>query len=208
MKAILKAYNFIGFLQLDRDTKNLSKVGNLHQHSFFSYIKVLILKLLDFFYPLFRRLMPLQTFRYLACGGSVTVLGLCVYFLSYNFLLPQTRFVSVFAFTVTRYIAAYIISFCVSFPTGFLLSKTVVFPGSYLKGRVQLFRYGTMQGIFILLNWLLLHLFAGYLHFWATPSQALSGIIIAVLSYFFQKYVTFRNVKSMVAPEEKEHLLA
>lgn len=163
--------------------------------------------MLDFFYPIFRPFLPLRTYRYLACGGSVTLLGLLVYFISYNFLLePGIMYVHLGPLTLTRYIAAYIISFCVSFPTGFFLSKFVVFSDSYLKGRVQLFRYGALQVLNVLLNWALLHLFAGYLGFWATPSQALTGAILAVFSYFFQRYISFKGNKNEVAAKDKEQL--
>src|SRR5690606_35178291 len=93
---------------------------------------------------------------------------------------------------ITRYIAAYLLSFCISFPLGFFLSKFVVFQDSSLKGRIQLFRYGLLQGLNIIINWAHLHFFAGFLGFWATPSQALATIFIAIFSYFFQRYFTFR----------------
>jgi putative flippase GtrA len=97
--------------------------------------------------------------------------------------------------TMTRYIAAYIISFFVSFPIGFFLSKFVVFQESHLKGRIQLFRYAALQGFNIILNYSLLHFFAGFCGFWATPSQTLTTVIIAVFSYFFQRHVSFRTKK-------------
>lgn len=97
--------------------------------------------------------------------------------------------------TINRYIAAYIISFLVSFPIGFFLSKFVVFQESHLKGRVQLFRYATLQGINILMNYYLLHFFAGWCGFWATPSQTLTTVILAVFSYFFQRHISFRTKK-------------
>ena len=138
--------------------------------------------------------MPIQTFRYAVSGGSVTVLGLVAYFVAYNFIL-ETDIVQIFGLTMTKYIAAYAISFCISFPVGFFLSKFVVFSESHLKGRVQLFRYGILQGLNILINWSLLHLFAGYFGFWATPSQTIATVIIAVFSYFFQRNISFRTKK-------------
>ena len=44
-----------------------------------------IIAFIDFFYPPFRKLMPEQTFRYAACGGANTVLGLTIYFLPVYF---------------------------------------------------------------------------------------------------------------------------
>jgi len=172
----------------------------------FNAVKNAILKLIDFFHPLFARWIPIQTFRYLACGGGVTVLGLLIYFLSYNFWLgayvhietingEQKELINLGGISMTRYIAAYVISFFVSFPVGFFLSKFVVFQESHLKGRVQLFRYATLQFINIILNYSLLHVFAGWLDIWATPSQTLTTVIIAVFSYFFQRHISFRTKK-------------
>lgn len=152
--------------------------------------------------------MPIQTYRYAVCGGSVTVLGLIAYFIAYNFIL-DSDYVYFWGFTMTRYIAAYVLSFCVSFPIGFFLSKFVVFSESQLKGRIQLFRYGILQILNIGINWSLLHLFAGYFGFWATPSQTLTTIILAVFSYFFQRNVSFRTTKGREVPSptlENENL--
>ena len=38
-----------------------------------------IIAFIDFFYPPFRKLMPEQTFRYAACGGANTILGLALF---------------------------------------------------------------------------------------------------------------------------------
>ncbi len=171
-----------------------------------NFVRNIILKIIDFFHPIFKKWIPIQTFRYIACGGGVTVLGLLVFFVSYNFILEpyiqvqtiagkKEELVRVGDISVTRYIAAYIMSFVISFPIGFFLSKFVVFQESHLKGRVQLFRYATLQGINILTNYYLLHFFAGWCGFWATPSQTLTTAIIAVFSYFFQRHISFRTKK-------------
>src|SRR2546423_8588075 len=96
-----------------------------------------ILGIVDFFYPLFKRFMPLQTYRYAACGGCNTFIGLFIYFISYNFILQKrTVFLGFIAFK--PHIAALFMSFLFTFPVGFYLSMYVVFQGSYLKKRVQL----------------------------------------------------------------------
>src|SRR5689334_19698677 len=99
-----------------------------------------IFAVLDIFYPLFRRFMPLQTYHYAACGGTNTVLGLSIYFIAHNYILnKQVLDLGIVAFT--PHIAAMFISFLFTFPVGFYLSMYVIFQGSYLKRRVQLFRY-------------------------------------------------------------------
>lgn len=165
-----------------------------------------MLKIIDFFYPPFRKFIPIQTFRYLSCGGGVTVLGLFIFFISHHFLLipflhtemiaGQTEeWISVGPISMTRYIAAYVVSLVINFPIGFFLSKFVVFQESQLKGRIQLFRYASLQILNIIFNYGLLHFFVGYCGFWATPSQTLTAVILAIFSYFFQRYVSFRAPK-------------
>ncbi|MFT4061437.1 MAG: GtrA family protein [Edaphocola sp.] len=169
-------------------------------------MRSVMLAIIDFFYPPFRKWVPVQTFRYLACGGGVTVLGLLAFFVAYNFLLPPylrptlidgrvQPMLLVGKLRITQYIAAYIISFLAGFPIGFFLSKFVVFQESHLKGRVQLFRYATLQLLNIGFNYYLLHFFAGFCGFWATPSQTMTSAILAVFSYFFQRYISFRSKK-------------
>jgi len=196
-------------------------VKNYKDSRVLHFIRNTILKVIDFFHPPFRRWIPIQTFRYLACGGGVTVLGLLLFFISYNYLIPpylQTRIVNGKSeevlplgdgLTMTRYIAAYVVSFVVGFPVGFFLSKFVVFQESHLKGRVQLFRYATLQFLNIVLNYYLLHFFAGWCGFWATPSQTLTTAILAVFSYFFQRHISFRakkdpEIMGIPAIEEEE----
>jgi len=172
----------------------------------FKAIRLAIIWFIDLFYPPFRKWIPIRTFRYVACGGTVTVAGLLAYFVSYNYLL-QGDFLHLGPFTITRYIAAYIFSFCISFPLGFFLSKFVVFQASNLKGRIQLFRYGLLQFLNIFFNWCLLHFFVGFLGFWATPSQALTTVIIACFSYFYQRNVSFKIANQeaiFLIPEENE----
>src|ERR1700732_608815 len=102
--------------------------------------KKMIISFIDFFYPPFSKIMPLQTFRYAACGGGNTMLDIFAFFICYNFILHKQD-LDLGLLVFKPHIAAFIMSFCVSFPTGFFLMRNVVFPGSTLHGRVQLFRY-------------------------------------------------------------------
>src|SRR6266404_4924033 len=51
--------------------------------------KKFIISVIDFFYPPFSRVMPLQTFRYAACGGTNTLLDIFMYAVAYNFILHK-----------------------------------------------------------------------------------------------------------------------
>ena len=157
-------------------------------------MKQTILSLIDFFYPPFSKFIPRQTFRYAVSGGSNATLNLAVFFISYNFIFSGdvVHFGNI---ALTRYIAAYAVALCFSFPVGFLLNKYIVFQESDLKGRVQLFRYATVTAMSIYFDYALLHLLVGYFKIWATPAQALIIVILSLFSYFFQTYVTFTKKK-------------
>ncbi len=153
--------------------------------------KKLIISFIDFFYPPFARVMPLQTFRYAACGGFNTFLDIFIYFISYNFILHQQNLHLGFV-TFTPYIAAFIMSFSVSFPTGFLLARYIVFTESTLQGRVQLFRYFVLVVICILLNYVFIKLFVEQFHIYSTVAKVLTTIIVVSFSYLTQKNFTFK----------------
>lgn len=151
-----------------------------------------IVRLIDFFYPPFRRFMPLQTFRYAACGGGNTLLDIFLYFISYNYIL-QKQVVHTPLFAISPYIAAFLISFAISFPTGYLLNRFIVFPGSSLKGRVQLFRYFLLVLICIILNYVFIKLFVEQFGIYPTLSKMLTTIIVVSFSYLTQKNFTFKQ---------------
>src|SRR5215203_1257844 len=113
---------------------------------------------LDFFYPLFRKVMNRQTFRYAACGACNTVLDIFLFFVSYNFIIKkQVVYVGFLAFQ--PYIAAFFLAFMVTFPIGFFLMRNIVFQGSTIRGRIQLFRYFLTVTISIFLNYIFIKLF-------------------------------------------------
>lgn len=159
-------------------------------------LKSAILKFVDFFYPPFRKLMPLQTFRYAACGGGNTALNIFIFFILYNFVL-QKQIVHLSFIAISPHIAAYIIAFFITFPIGFYLSLFVIFPESHLRKRIQLFRYFIVVIICILLNYFFLKLFVDQFGWYPTPSLMLTAVLIITFSYFSQRHFSFRQKKSL-----------
>ncbi|HEY8917770.1 MAG TPA: GtrA family protein [Chitinophaga sp.] len=151
----------------------------------------LILQVIDFFHRPFAKLIPLQTFRYLACGGGNTALDIVLYFIMYNFVLHQ-QMVHLPFVTLTPHIAALFMSLAITFPTGFLLSKYVVFSESNLRGRTQLFRYFMLVGACILLNYVFMKLFVEHLHIYPTISKIFTTFFVVCFSYLTQKKFTFK----------------
>jgi putative flippase GtrA len=159
-------------------------------------LKGWILAIIDFFYPPFRKLMPMQTFRYAACGGGNTMLDIFLYFISYNFIL-QKQVVFTPAGPISPHIAAFLMSFAISFPSGYLLNRYIVFPGSILKGRVQLFRYFLLVVLCVFLNYIFIKLFVEHLHLYPTVSKILTTVIVVAFSYLTQKNFTFKTENEM-----------
>jgi putative flippase GtrA len=160
-------------------------------------VRRFILKGIDFFYlPVFRRWIPLQTFRYLFCGSFSNTVDICMFFISFHFILHE-KMVHLGFITISPYIAAFMMAFCISFPTGFSLSKFVVFSESNLRGRIQLFRYLLLVGACILLNYVFLKLFVEQFHIYPTIAKILTTVIVACFSFMTQKHFTFR-VKEVI----------
>lgn len=156
-----------------------------------------IVNFIDFFYPPFSRIMPIQTFRYAACGGANTFLDIFVFFISYNFILHKQD-LDLGILTFKPYVAAFIISFCVSFPTGFFLMRNIVFTQSTLHGKVQLLRYFLLVCACIGLNYIFIKLFVEQLHIYPTAAKMLTTIIVVSFSYLTQKHYTFKAEQKQV----------
>lgn len=136
--------------------------------------------------------MPIQTFRYAACGGGNTLLDIFLYFLSYNFVLEK-QVVFTPAGPISPHIAAFLMAFAVSFPTGYLLNRFVVFPGSILRGRVQLFRYFLLVVLCVFLNYIFIKMFVEHFHIYPTISKILTTVLVVTFSYLTQKNFTFKT---------------
>ena len=154
-----------------------------------------LIPIIDFFYPPFKNIMDLQTFRYAACGGGNTLLGLILYFISFKYILHEEN-LNLGFYAFKPHIAALFISFVVNFCVGFLLMKFVVFMHSNIKGRIQLFRYFLFYVVCLFLNYILLKLLVEYLHIYAIGAQVITTIIVIMFSYLVQKHFTFRVVMS------------
>lgn len=156
----------------------------------------IIVGLIDWFHKPFAKVIPTQTFRYLACGGSNTVLNWVIYSLSFNIVLGQQNVHIYDDISITAPVGAQIISFCISFPIGFILSRYIVFPESNLRGRKQFFRYVLATATFILLTYVLIKMFAIILPMVrADISYIFIMLITAVLSYLSQRFFTFKSVE-------------
>ena len=159
----------------------------------------IITKIIDFFYRPFRKIVPEQLFRYAACGGGNMVLDWVLYFLIYNFVIGHeivnlqfSIFNLQFAQAITPHIATLCIVFPITLLTGFWLQKYVTFKQSDLHGARQLVRYISIVALNLALNYFGLKLCVEVWGWYPTPSKMLITLITVAVSYFGQKYYSFR----------------
>lgn len=177
-----------------------------------------ITKIVDFFYektvliiPRSEKIISRQFFRYGACGGGNMVLDWVLYFIIYNFAvghnivyitLPVSwlnEIVSSSAFYISPVIAVspHIAALCIVFPitlfTGFWLNKYVTFTGSSLRGRKQLFRYVMIVAVNLAINYFGLKLLVDVCGIYPTPSKMIITVVTVAVSYFGQKYFSFKR---------------
>ncbi|MDB5196102.1 MAG: phenylalanine 4-monooxygenase [Flaviaesturariibacter sp.] len=161
-------------------------------------VRAFILQFVDLFYPLFRKIMTLQMFRYAACGGGNTAFNIFLYFVIYNFVL-QKDLLHLGPLTLSPHIAAFLIAFCITFPIGFYLSMYVVFQGSYLRRRVQLIRYLLVALACMALNYMLLKTLVEVCGFYPTPSMIATTGFVVLFSYLAQRHFSFKAPKQKLS---------
>ena len=157
--------------------------------------------------------MPLQTFRYAACGGGNMVLGFLVFtavfhllsgfayinlgviefsILNVNIGDAKVLMLQSDAFAFKAHSFALSCSSTIVFIVGFLLNKYVVFTGSNLRGRIQLFRYFLSTVSSFCINYFLLNAMVIYLHVYPVLAQVIVTAIVVTISFFMQQYFTFK----------------
>lgn len=155
-------------------------------------IRLVIIQIIDYFHTPFRRVIPLETFRYAATGGFNTALDIFLYFLCYNFILDK-KIIDLQIVSISPYIAAFLIVFPVTFFTGFLLAKYITFTNSEIRGRVQLIRYMLSVSGSIFLNYFFLKVLVEFGGLWPTLAKLITTVIVVIYSYFVQKFYTFKT---------------
>lgn len=152
-----------------------------------------LLSIIDAFYPLFKKMMPLQTFRYAACGGGNAVLNFIIFSVTENFIVKKQVVHVLPNMAISSHIFSFMVAFGITFPIGFYLNTFVVFDGSYLMKRVQLFRYFLIVLICILLNYVFMKLFVDRLGWYPTPAYMFTFLLVTLFSYFSQRNFSFKK---------------
>jgi putative flippase GtrA len=156
-----------------------------------------IISVIDSFYPPFRRVMDLPTFRYAACGGANSLFDILLYSVTYNYVVRRS-IIRIGDIAISPHIAAMIITFPVTLCSGFLLMRYVVFPHAQgTRKRIQASKYLGVVLCCLLLNYIFLKLFVEKFGWWPLPSKIITTVIVVLFSYFSQKHFTFRVANSI-----------
>jgi len=154
--------------------------------------RYLIIQVIDIFYIPFKKLIPIQTFRYAATGGFNTLLDITLYFICYNFILDK-KVVDLGIVSISPHISAFLIVFPITFFTGFLLAKYITFSAAEIRGRVQLMRYMLSVSGSLFLNYFFIKVLVEFGGLWPTLAKIMTTIIVVIYSYFVQKFYTFKT---------------
>lgn len=154
-------------------------------------LKKFILQLLNLFYPLVKKFIPFQVYSYLAVGAANTVFNIALFALLYMVLSE----------TVLAVEAATIVSFAITVVTGFWLSKNFAFTDAGNNKKETSKQFGkyflvSIQGQFndyLITKGLIVFLFIN-----PVIAYFISTFIMLTLTYFLQKYYTFRKKKESI----------
>jgi hypothetical protein len=115
-----------------------------------------------------------------------------LFFINYNFVFRKQNF-DLHFIVVSPHIASFILAFLISFPTGFLLMRFVVFQESSLKGRIQFFRYFITVLIAVILNYVFLKVLVEKVGFYPTIAKIITTFFVVAFSYISQRNFSFKN---------------
>ena len=146
----------------------------------------------SFYWKPFRALMPLQTFRYLACGGINWVITTVCFWAAFNFLFAKQN-IDLGFMIVASHTAALGVAWLISVGVGFWMQKNISFKSSPLRNHTQLFRYFLSNVVAALIAWLLEKLLVEQCHIFPTIAFTLIYLTTALLGFAVNKHFTFRG---------------
>jgi len=154
-------------------------------------MKYFLFKIIDSGYFIFKKVIPLKTYRYAICGGSNLILDTVLYFICFHFIVRKQN-LDLLIVVLSPHIASLFIVFPITFCIGFLLNKFIVFSDSKLSMGTQFFRYLTIGITALLISYLTMKVFVDYLGFYPTPSRLLTTLVTVLFSYIMQNKFSFK----------------
>jgi hypothetical protein len=155
-------------------------------------------QILDFFYPLVRRVFDKTTSYYAACGSGNLVLSWIFFFVFFNLIFQKQDFtlhnlpLGLGEKTISALTLSSIVCAGISFLIGFLLMRYVVFTASQLRGRAQFLRYGLSAVITSTTNWGLLKILVLGMGIFPSVANVLASCVVVTISYLLQRKFSFK----------------
>lgn len=149
---------------------------------------------IDSFYFIFKRFIPLKTYRYAICGGGNMLFDLVLYFSFFHFVLCKQE-IDLYLFVLSPHIASLFFVFPITFVSGFLLNKFITFQDSNLLGKIQFVRYLLVAIGAIVLSYLCMKILVDFIGIYPTLSRLLTMVISVIYSYLLQSRFSFGKVK-------------
>ncbi len=140
--------------------------------------------------------IPKQSFLYMACGGMNLVFDMALFFVAYHYIFHAQNFKTPF-YTFSPHIASLFLAFSISTPTGFLLSRYVVWTNSMVRGRRQIINYLSVVALCVAMNISFLKLMVEIFHFYPLPARLLTSVIVVTISYILQRNFAFKVHKTV-----------
>lgn len=154
-------------------------------------MKDFLLKIIDSGYFIFKKIIPLKTYRYAICGGSNLILDITLYFICYQFIFAKKN-LDLFFVVLSPHIASLFFVFPITFLIGFLLNRYIVFSESKLPVKTQFIRYLSVAGFALLISYISMKLLVDVFHFYPTPSRFLTILVTVIFSYIMQNKFSFK----------------
>ncbi|MFI3321756.1 MAG: GtrA family protein [Rikenellaceae bacterium] len=156
-------------------------------------MKQLLIKIVDSFYlPIFRKFIPLQTFRYGVCGGINLIFDALLYLFFFNVVLKQQNFELPFV-VISPQIAAFLFTFPIIFFTGFYLSKNVSFEGRKGRSSEQSVKYLAVVVLNIAVKYWGINFLTLVALIYPSIANVVMTVVTVIISYLLQNYFTFRG---------------
>lgn len=141
---------------------------------------------------LYEKIKRVTLIRYGFCGGVTLTVDAVCYAAIYNFIIAQ-RYIDLGCIVVSPHIASLILVFPITFFTGFLLNRYVVFGQRSDRANIQLGKYLLSGCGSIVLNYVLMKLLVEACGLWPTPSKIVTSVIVAGYSFLMARYFTWRQ---------------
>lgn len=152
-----------------------------------NFIREILLIIRSWFF----NFIPRQSYLYMACGGLNLAFDMLLFYIFYHYVFFGNNFKTPF-FTFSPHIAAFFAAFIITTPTGFFMSRYVVWTNSSVRGRNQLVSYIAVVILCTVLNIGFLKLLVEIFHFYPLPSKILTSVLVVTISYILQRYYTFK----------------